>query len=252
MNNNKKEETDFGYQRVSFQEKAARVASVFHSVASRYDVMNDVMSLGVHRLWKRFAVGLMGLQSGHSVLDLAGGTGDLSALMMQKMAGEGHVHTVDINDSMLREGRDKLLNRGFVTNVHYVQSNAEALPFGDDQFDSVIIGFGLRNVAHKLQALQEMQRVVKKGGGRLVVLEFSKPTQRWLQKCYDVYSFKCLPLFGRLVANDEASYRYLAESIRLHPDQETLKQLIIEAGFDHCDYYNLSGGIVAVHRCYKF
>ena len=213
--------------------------------------MNDVMSLGIHRLWKRYAVELAGLRKGQKVLDLAGGTGDLAALMAPKVGNEGKVIVSDINDSMLSVGRDRLTNKGQVSNLEYVQANAESLPFAPSTFDCVTIAFGLRNVTDKQKALESMYSVLKPGG-RLLVLEFSKPTTEVLQKVYDEYSFKLLPKMGELIANDADSYQYLAESIRMHPDQETLKGMILEAGFDECDVHNLTGGIVALHRGFRF
>jgi demethylmenaquinone methyltransferase/2-methoxy-6-polyprenyl-1,4-benzoquinol methylase len=242
--------THFGYETVDVKEKAKRVAGVFHSVASKYDVMNDLMSMGVHRLWKRFTIELAGVGKGDRVLDLAGGTGDL-ALRFSRLAGpEGEVVLSDINASMLEQGRIRLTDEGVVGNIRYAQANAEALPFPDDYFDCITIAFGLRNVTDKDQALKSMLRVLKPGG-RLLVLEFSKPTNEPLTKLYDFYSFKALPLMGKLVANDADSYRYLAESIRMHPDQQTLKEMMEEAGFQRVEFFNLTGGIVALHRGYK-
>lgn len=242
--------TDFGFQKVAWGEKQKRVGAVFDSVAGRYDLMNDLMSFGIHRLWKRFAIDLAGVRAGERVLDLAGGTGDLSAAMAARVGAAGQVVCSDINASMLGVGRQRLTDRGVVGNIDYVQANAEALPFTDNHFDCVTIGFGLRNVTDKLAALASMHRVLRPGG-RLLVLEFSKPQLPGLSKVYDQYSFHLLPLMGRLVANDADSYRYLAESIRMHPDQETLKGLMEQAGLARCQFYNLTGGIVAVHRGYK-
>lgn len=243
--------THFGYQQVPVEDKARRVADVFHSVAAKYDLMNDLMSLGVHRLWKRYAIALAGLHRGDSVLDLAGGTGDLTERMLPLVGAKGRVVLSDINASMLEEGRRRLLDAGIVGNVEYVLADAEALPFPDASFDVVTMAFGLRNVTHKERALASIQRVLKPGG-RLLVLEFSKPVVPGLAPVYDLYSFRILPLMGRLVANDADSYRYLAESIRMHPDQETLRDLMQAAGFESVEYYNLTGGIVAVHRGYKY
>jgi demethylmenaquinone methyltransferase/2-methoxy-6-polyprenyl-1,4-benzoquinol methylase len=212
--------------------------------------MNDVMSMGVHRLWKRVTVEVAALRAGQQVLDLAGGTGDLTRLMAERVGPSGKIVISDINGNMLGVGRDTLINSGHVGNIEYVQANAEVLPFPDNQFHCVTIGFGLRNVTDKDRALREMYRVLKPGG-KLLVLEFSKPTNPALAKIYDVYSFKLLPLMGRFIANDEASYRYLAESIRMHPDQETLKDMMVEAGFERCEYLNMTGGIVALHKGYK-
>lgn len=243
--------THFGFQQVPADQKAARVRGVFDSVATRYDLMNDLMSFGVHRIWKRVAVELAGVRSGHSVLDLAAGTGDLSARFAGLVGPEGRVVMTDINAAMLAQGRDRMVNEGHVGNVTYAQVDAERIPFADNSFDCVTIAFGLRNVTRKEVALAEMQRVLRPGG-RVLVLEFSHPVQRPLRTLYDIYSFRALPLMGRLVARDESSYRYLAESIRMHPDQETLKAMMEEAGFERCDYHNLTGGIVAVHRGFKF
>ncbi|RMD68510.1 MAG: class I SAM-dependent methyltransferase, partial [Gammaproteobacteria bacterium] len=212
--------------------------------------MNDLMSFGLHRLWKRFTVELSGARPGNRVLDLAGGTGDLTALFARRVGKEGRVVLSDINAAMMEEGRHRLLDQGIAGNVAYVQADAEALPFADMSFHILSIGFGLRNVTHKERALREMYRVLKPGG-RVLILEFSHPTVAPLRPAYDAYSFKVLPLLGRMVAGDEASYRYLAESIRMHPDQETLKAMMEEAGFEHCEYFNLTGGITAVHRGYK-
>lgn len=242
--------THFGYRTVARDEKQKLVAGVFHSVAAKYDVMNDLMSFGVHRLWKRYAVEMSGVRTGMRVLDLAGGTGDIAALMLDRVGERGEVVVADINSSMLNVGRDKLTDRGYAGRVQYVQANAECLPFADNSFDCVTIGFGLRNVTDKDAALRSMHRVLKPGG-RLLVLEFSKPQYEGLSKAYDLYSFKLLPLMGKLVANDSESYRYLAESIRMHPDQDTLKQMALTAGFDRCDVHNLTGGIVALHRAFK-
>ncbi|MBA1148955.1 bifunctional demethylmenaquinone methyltransferase/2-methoxy-6-polyprenyl-1,4-benzoquinol methylase UbiE [Ectothiorhodospiraceae bacterium WFHF3C12] len=245
------ESTHFGYQNVPTDEKARRVGQVFSSVARRYDVMNDLMSAGLHRLWKRQAVNRLNLRPGMRVLDLAGGTGDLTALMRPKVAPDGAVILSDINEAMLREGRDRLIDEGVTGGVDYVLADAERLPFPDASFDRVVIGFGLRNVTHKEQALAAMRRVLRPGGCA-VVLEFSQLYLKPLQPLYDLYSFRALPLMGRLVANDADSYRYLAESIRMHPDQETLMAMMTEAGFEDCDYLNLSGGVVAIHRGYVY
>lgn len=242
--------THFGFQQVPVQEKARRVADVFHSVASKYDVMNDVMSFGVHRLWKRFAIDLAAVRPGQRVLDLAGGTGDLAAKMARQTGPTGEVVLADINESMLRQGRTRLTDEGLVGNLRYVQGNAECLPFPDNYFDIVTMAFGLRNVTDKDAALRSIFRILKPGG-RLLVLEFSKPVVPGLGPVYDTYSFKLLPLMGKLVAGDPDSYRYLAESIRMHPDQPTLLQMFRDAGFERCEYFNLTGGIVALHRGYK-
>jgi len=242
--------THFGYKTVEAKEKAGLVAGVFHSVAAKYDVMNDLMSAGIHRLWKRFTIELSGVRSGQRVLDIAGGTGDLAAKFSRLVGPEGKVVLADINASMLEVGRDKLINNGFVANIDYVQADAEKLPFPDHYFDCVSIAFGLRNVTDKDAALRSMYRVLKPGG-RLLVLEFSKPQSAALGKLYDTYSFRVLPLMGKLVANDADSYRYLAESIRMHPDQQTLKDMMENAGFARCEFYNMTGGIVALHRGIK-
>jgi demethylmenaquinone methyltransferase/2-methoxy-6-polyprenyl-1,4-benzoquinol methylase len=239
--------THFGFKTVAEADKAKKVGEVFHSVASKYDLMNDVMSAGMHRGWKRFAVEISGVRSGDKVLDIAGGSGDLSKLFAKKVGTEGQVILTDINASMLSVGRDRMLDAGL--QVPALQCDAEKLPFPDQYFDCVIVAFGLRNMTHKDLALAEMQRVLKVGG-RLLVLEFSKVWQP-LSKIYDVYSFKLLPLMGKLLAHDAESYQYLAESIRMHPDQETLKQMMVDAGLSKVDYYNLSAGVVALHKGYK-
>jgi len=241
---------DFGYEQVPWGEKARRVRGVFDSVADKYDLMNDLMSAGVHRLWKAFTLSQTGLKPGGRALDVAGGTGDLAAGMARQVGEQGLVILTDINEAMLARGRDRLLDRGLAGNVGCALANAERLPFADNSFDCVTIGFGLRNVTDKPAALRSMRRVLRPGG-QLLVLEFSKPTAAALKPLYDAYSFRVLPLLGRLVANDEASYRYLAESIRMHPDQETLLAMLRDAGFELASYHNLSGGIVAVHRGYK-
>ncbi|GGA64465.1 ubiquinone/menaquinone biosynthesis C-methyltransferase UbiE [Neiella marina] len=243
--------THFGYRQVAKEDKVSLVADVFHSVADKYDVMNDLMSFGVHRVWKLFARECSGVKSGDRVLDIAGGTGDITALMSKRVGPKGQVVLADINGSMLKVGKAKLRDRGVVGNVEFVQANAEALPFPDNHFDVITIGFGLRNVTEKSNALASMLRVLKPGG-RLLVLEFSKPQFDWLNKVYDAYSFKLLPKMGELVANDSESYQYLAESIRMHPDQQTLAQMMRDVGFDEVSYFNLSGGIVALHRGFKF
>ena len=239
--------THFGFKTVAEADKAKKVGEVFHSVASKYDLMNDVMSAGMHRGWKRFAVEISGVRSGDKVLDIAGGSGDLSKLFAKKVGTEGQVILTDINASMLAVGRDRMLDAGL--QVPALQCDAEKLPVPDQYFDCVIVAFGLRNMTHKDLALAEMQRVLKVGG-RLLVLEFSKVWQP-LSKIYDVYSFKLLPLMGKLLAHDAESYQYLAESIRMHPDQETLKQMMVDAGLSKVDYYNLSAGVVALHKGYK-
>jgi len=242
-----KDTTHFGYKEVDKEAKAGMVADVFHSVAARYDLMNDLMSGGVHRIWKRFTIELSGVRKGNAVLDIAGGTGDLAARFAEIVGPEGHVVLADINDSMLQVGRDKLLDKGLQANLEFVQADAQFLPFPDDSFDCITIAFGLRNVTDKSLALRAMLRVLKPGG-RLLVLEFSKPQNELLGKAYDAYSFRVLPFMGRLVANDSDSYQYLAESIRMHPDQDTLKDLMEDAGFTRCEYHNMTGGIVALHK----
>jgi demethylmenaquinone methyltransferase/2-methoxy-6-polyprenyl-1,4-benzoquinol methylase len=241
---------DFGFEKVAWGEKAGRVREVFASVAGKYDVMNDLMSFGVHRLWKQFALALTGLRTGQQALDVAGGTGDLALGMLRQVGKTGRVVLSDINVSMLERGRDRLLDAGLVGNVECLVADAERLPFDDNAFDCVMIGFGLRNVTDKAAALRSMHRVLKPGG-QLLVLEFSTPVAPGLRPIYDAYSFKVLPLLGRFVAKDAASYRYLAESIRMHPDQETLLDMLRTAGFEQARYHNLSGGIVALHRGYK-
>ena len=238
--------THFGFRNVPVGEKARHVREVFDSVADNYDLMNDVMSLGTHRLWKRFAINMAGLQPGQQVLDLAGGTGDLTKLMAPRVGTDGLIVLSDINASMLRNGRGHLLDRGISGNVTFAQVNAEQLPFPDNSFDLVTMAFGLRNVTDKQRALEAIYRVLRPGG-RLLVLEFSRPAAA-LKPAYDFYSFTILPKLGRLIAKDEDSYRYLAESIRMHPDQQTLKGMLEQAGFERCDFHNLTGGIVAIHR----
>jgi demethylmenaquinone methyltransferase / 2-methoxy-6-polyprenyl-1,4-benzoquinol methylase len=241
---------DFGFENVPRADKAGRVREVFDSVAGKYDIMNDLMSLGVHRLWKQFALSLTGLKPGQRALDVAGGTGDLAAGLLRRVGKSGSVVLSDINRNMLEAGRDRLIDLGFAGNLHCLQADAERLPLASDSFDCVTIGFGLRNVTDKAAALASMHRVLKPGG-QLLVLEFSKPLAPGLKSLYDAYSFNVLPALGRLVARDAASYRYLAESIRRHPDQETLLAMLKDAGFALARYHNLTGGIVALHRGYK-
>ena len=243
-------QTHFGYQQVDEAEKADLVAGVFDSVADNYDIMNDLMSAGIHRVWKRFTIEVSAVRPGQRVLDIAGGTGDLAAKFSDLVGSTGEVVLADINGSMLRVGRDKLLDRGYCENISYVQADAETLPFPDNHFDIVTIAFGLRNVTHKDAAMRSMLRILKPGG-RLLVLEFSKPKNQLLSRAYDTYSFKILPLLGKLVAGDSDSYQYLAESIRMHPDQATLKQMMEDAGFARCEFFNMTGGIVALHRGIK-
>lgn len=252
-----KEQTHFGYQKVAMEEKTERVGEVFDSVARKYDVMNDVMSLGVHRLWKDWYVWQTEVKSGEAVLDLAAGTGDISLRLAKKMrAAEvggdvvGKLVVSDINASMLNIGRERLINKGYLQNLEFVLANAEVLPFVDESFDLITMAFGLRNVTNQQQALNEMARVLKKGG-RLLVLEFSKTQSPMFTKVYDWYSFTFLPKMGELIAKDSDSYQYLAESIRMHPDQETLKTMFAQAGLSACEYQNLSNGIVAIHKGVK-
>lgn len=246
-----KDTTHFGFQTVASEEKAGKVAEVFHSVAAKYDIMNDLMSGGIHRIWKQFTIEASRARKGHKILDIAGGTGDLAAKFSKIVGPTGQVILADINNSMLNVGRDKLTDRGIIGNIDYVQANAECLPFPDNYFDCITIAFGLRNVTDKDKALRSMCRILKPGG-QLLVLEFSKPSHGLLEKIYDQYSFKVLPKVGKLVANDAESYQYLAESIRMHPDQETLKDMMLNAGFDVCEYHNMTGGIVALHKGRKF
>ncbi|MCR4331570.1 MAG: bifunctional demethylmenaquinone methyltransferase/2-methoxy-6-polyprenyl-1,4-benzoquinol methylase UbiE [Sulfuricaulis sp.] len=243
--------THFGFREVPESAKDHLVAGVFNSVADKYDLMNDLMSLGIHRLWKQFATEASGVRGGFRVLDVAGGTGDLAAKFAARVGQRGQVVLADINESMLGVGRARLADRGIVGNVAFVQANAENLPFPENYFDRVSIAFGLRNVTHIDRALASMFRVLKPGG-MLLVLEFSRPVVPGLNKLYDAYSFNVLPWLGRVIAQDEGSYRYLAESIRKHPDQETLKTMMERAGFGRAQYFNLSGGIVALHKGYKF
>ncbi|MBR9882190.1 MAG: bifunctional demethylmenaquinone methyltransferase/2-methoxy-6-polyprenyl-1,4-benzoquinol methylase UbiE [Oceanospirillales bacterium] len=250
MSDKKQDTTHFGYQEVPVDEKVKRVADVFHSVAGKYDLMNDLMSGGIHRLWKRLTIEQSGARAGMQVLDIAGGTGDLTRKFSRLVGPSGKVVLADINDSMLKVGRDKLINAGAAGNIEYVQANAECLPFADNTFDIITIAFGLRNVTDKDAALRSMQRVLKPGG-KLMVLEFSKTDNPLLTKAYDFYSFNILPQMGKLIADDAESYRYLAESIRMHPDQETLKQMMNDAGFVSCRYQNMTGGVVALHTGIK-
>lgn len=242
--------THFGFKQVAKEEKVQMVRGVFDSVAGKYDIMNDLMSFGIHRIWKRIAVQLSNVRSGESVLDLAGGTGDLTMLFEKRVGKKGQVVLADINAEMLRNGRDRLIDHGIFGNIRFAQVNAEYLPFEDNSFDCVCIGFGLRNVTDKDAALRSMYRVLKPGG-RVIVLEFSHPTDKLTEKVYDFYSFNLMPKIGKFVAKDEESYRYLAESIRMHPKQDELKKMMENAGLERCEYFNLSQGIVAVHRGYK-
>jgi demethylmenaquinone methyltransferase/2-methoxy-6-polyprenyl-1,4-benzoquinol methylase len=242
--------TDFGFTQVDRDAKAGMVRGVFDSVASRYDLMNDLMSGGVHRLWKRFTIELSAARPGQTILDIAGGTGDLAARFSRLVGPEGQVILADINAAMLEVGRDRLIDKGATDNIEVVQADAQALPFEDNSVDCITIAFGLRNVTDKDMALRSMLRVLRPGG-RLLVLEFSKPTSPLLGKAYDQYSFQILPAMGRLIAQDAESYRYLAESIRKHPDQDTLLGMMEDAGFAECRYHNMTGGIVAVHQGFK-
>lgn len=242
--------THFGYKTVSVEEKAGKVAEVFHSVAGKYDLMNDLMSAGIHRLWKRMTIEMSGVRRGHKVLDIAGGTGDLTSHFSRIVGKDGLVVLADINESMLNVGRDRLIDRGAVNNITFSQADAQYLPFPDNTFDIITIAFGLRNVTDKDLALRSMLRVLKPGG-RLLVLEFSKPGNPVLSKAYDAYSFNVLPKLGQLFTGDTESYQYLAESIRMHPDQKTLKEMMENAGFSNCDFHNMTGGIVALHRGVK-
>ena len=244
------ETTDFGFETVNKNEKESLVRGVFDSVANRYDLMNDLMSAGIHRLWKRFTIELSAVRPGQTVLDIAGGTGDLAAKFSRLVGDNGKVLLADINDSMLKVGRDRLLDSGAVGNLHMVQCDAQMLPFPDASIDCITIAFGLRNVTDKDMALRSMERILKPGG-RLLVLEFSKPVNPIFEKIYDTYSFRVLPLMGQLFTNDADSYRYLAESIRKHPDQDTLLGMMEDAGLVNCEYHNMTGGIVAVHRGIK-
>ncbi|MBF24341.1 MAG: bifunctional demethylmenaquinone methyltransferase/2-methoxy-6-polyprenyl-1,4-benzoquinol methylase UbiE [Pusillimonas sp.] len=237
-------QTHFGYKTVDEAEKAAKVAQVFHSVAQRYDVMNDLMSAGLHRAWKAFTIARANVRPGMKVLDIAGGTGDLAKAFARKVGASGEVWLTDINDSMLRVGRDRLVDKGLITPV--AVCDAEKLPFPDAYFDRITVAFGLRNMTHKEIALSEMRRVLKPGG-KLLVLEFSRVAKP-LAPAYDWYSFNILPWLGKNVAKDEESYRYLAESIRMHPHQETLAQMMRDAGFDRVRYFNLTAGLVALHE----
>ena len=240
-------DTHFGFETVREEEKADRVRGVFSSVAGKYDLMNDLMSLGLHRLWKAFAIQVSGVRAGDRVLDVAGGTGDLAAAFARRVGPEGEVWLTDINNAMLARGRDRLLDEGLITPA--AQCDAERLPFPSEHFDVVTVAFGLRNMTRKEAALAEMRRVLRPGG-RLLVLEFSRVKDA-LAPFYDLYSFKILPWLGEKVAGDAASYRYLAESIRMHPDQDTLKAMMEQAGLSRVDYFNLTGGVVALHRGYK-
>lgn len=243
--------THFGFEEVAWEDKAQRVRGVFDSVAPRYDLMNDLMSGGLHRVWKQFTLSQTHLRPGQRALDVAGGTGDLARGLAAQVGEQGLVVLSDINGAMLAHGRDRLLDVGLTRGIAYAQANAERLPFADSSFDCVTIAFGLRNVTDKAAALASMRRVLRPGG-QLMVLEFSQPVAPGLKPLYDAYSFRVLPFLGRMIARDEDSYRYLAESIRKHPDQETLLGMMRDAGLEDCRYHNLSGGIVALHRGYRY
>ena len=242
--------THFGYQDVSPDEKTQKVDAVFDSVSGKYDLMNDVMSFGIHRVWKRYFIHLANVRPHHQILDLAAGTGDISALVAPKLNEQGAFTLCDPNAPMLEHGRQRLVDKGLIKNIHYVQAQAEQLPFVEDYYDRVLLAFGLRNFTDKHQALNVICKLIKPGG-QILILEFSQP-QKWLRKAYDVYSFNFLPQMGKIIVKDSDSYRYLAESIRTHPDQEKLKSMLETAGFEKCDYFNLSAGIVCIHRGYKF
>tara|TARA_B110000879_G_C11175639_1_gene515829 strand:- start:2799 stop:3548 length:750 start_codon:yes stop_codon:yes gene_type:complete len=246
-----KKKTHFGYESVDMEDKEGKVKHVFDSVANNYDIMNDLMSFGVHRLWKRYTACVSQLRSGDKVLDVASGSGDLSKLFSKRVGDKGHVYVTDINEAMLNVGRDNLTNAGIINNVSYVLANAECLPFQSNYFNCLSIGFGLRNVTDKAKALASMYDKIAPGG-KLMILEFSTPNLPFLKPIYDLYSFSLLPKIGEWVANDKDSYTYLAESIRMHPNQEALKTMIEQAGFEDCTYHNLSGGIVALHTAYKY
>lgn len=244
-------DTHFGFQQIPRTEKTKRVADVFHSVAEKYDLMNDLMSFGLHRCWKKFTLSQSNLRPGQKALDVAGGTGDLTLGFLKQVGPSGHVILSDINEKMLQQGRARLINKGFLSNVEFVQADAESLPFPDESFHCVSIAFGLRNVTNKEQALRSMYRVLKPGG-KLLVLEFSQPVLPLLEKIYHHYSFKIIPKLGEWIAKDHDSYQYLVESIRMHPDQSTLANMIKEAGFEDVRWHNLSGGIVALHTGFRY
>ncbi len=246
-----KKTTHFGFSEIPIQEKTQRVADVFHSVASRYDLMNDLMSFGLHRLWKRFTIAKSNVRAGQYVLDIAGGTGDLAREFSKLVGQKGFVVLADINEKMLQRGRERLLDQGIVGNIGFVQADAEMLPFPDHYFDCITIAFGLRNVTNKINAMQSMYRVLKPGG-KLLVLEFSKPVLPLLNSLYDTYSFKIIPKLGEWITRDADSYQYLVESIRMHPDQETLKNMLLDCEFENVCYHNLAGGIVALHEGFKY
>lgn len=244
------DKTHFGYEEVNAGDKAGRVADVFHSVASKYDIMNDVMSGGIHRIWKRLTIEHAAVRPGQTILDIAGGTGDLAWKFSRLTGNTGQVFLADINNSMLEAGRERLLNKGDCSNIDFIQADAQYLPFADNSIDLITISFGLRNVTDKDLALQSMQRILKPGG-KVMVLEFSKPNNPLLSKIYDTYSFEVIPRIGKLVTGDADSYRYLSESIRMHPDQKTLKEMLENAGFSRVKFHNMTGGIVALHTGVK-
>jgi demethylmenaquinone methyltransferase/2-methoxy-6-polyprenyl-1,4-benzoquinol methylase len=250
-NNMTKKTTHFGFKEIPIHEKAGQVAEVFHAVASKYDLMNDLMSFGLHRVWKRFTIAQANPRPGQTILDLAGGTGDLTKEFSKKVGKHGVVVLADINEKMLEQGRERLINEGIVGNVQFVQADAENLPFPSDYFDCITIAFGLRNVTDKNAALRSMYRVLKPGG-KLLVLEFSKPTLPLLNTLYDKFSFNVIPKLGKWICNDEESYQYLVESIRMHPDQDSLKNMMTQAEFEDVSYHNLTGGIVALHEGFKY
>jgi len=251
MKNSGSDTTHFGYQKVSTTEKTSRVGAVFDSVAHRYDLMNDLMSFGIHRWWKHQVVTLANIKPHYQVLDLAGGTGDFTARLAPKIKSPGHIVLSDINQAMLVQGRDRLLDEGHLNQITFVQANAECLPFANHSFDRIIMAFGLRNVTHKENALNNISRILKPGGQALI-LEFSKPVLPVLEKLYDTYSFNVIPKLGEWICHDRESYQYLVESIRMHPDQDTLKSMMTEAGFEDCNYLNFTGGVVALHRGFKY
>ena len=242
--------THFGFKKIPEEEKVNRVADVFHSVADQYDLMNDLMSFGIHRLWKRFAMSQTGLRQNQQALDLAGGTGDLAEKLCGQVGSQGYVVLADINAGMINRGRSRLTDKSIIQNIGYVQADAEQLPFASDRFNCITMAFGLRNVTNKDRALAECYRVLKPSG-RLLVLEFSKPVLGLLSKLYDLYSFNIIPRIGQWITGDQQSYQYLVESIRMHPDQETLKDMMELQGFARTQYFNLSGGIVALHKGFK-
>lgn len=251
MTQSDKKTTHFGYQEVPVGEKSHLVAQIFNSVASKYDLMNDVMSLGLHRLWKQIVIQEANIRQHQHLLDVASGTGDLAKAFAKKLAGTGELVVSDINESMLSIARERITNAGFIKNITYTLADAEKLPFAANHFDLITIAFGLRNVTDKLTALKSMYRVLKPGG-KLLVLEFSKPTSKLINRLYDFYSFNIIPNVGGLIARDKASYQYLVESIRMHPDQDTLKSMMNDAGFEDVTYTNFHNGIVALHKGYKY